>query len=183
MRRARAFTLIELLVVIAVVAILLALVGPSMADLLATQRVRNINAQLVTDFQFARSEAVRRKANVMVWFQGSDSMTCYVMTLVSNLGTCDCTATPGSVCSIREEIKTVQVPASMSIRVAPVVGQTDTSVPFSADDGRISGTTPSVFRIDVVSTRRGKLRTTVGLAGRPTVCSPDGSITGVPACP
>lgn len=183
MRRARAFSLVELLIVIAVVAILLALVGPSMADLLATQRVRNINAQLVTDLQFARSEAVRRKEEVKVWLQDPGSMTCYVLTEVTVLGNCNCANAPGAVCdSGRREFRTVQIPTSLGVRVTPTAGPGAPDMNFSHNDGRLTVPVAGEFQVDVVSSRRGHLRTTVGRSGRPSVCSPDGSIGQVPRC-
>lgn len=176
MRRARAFTLIELLVVVAVVAILLALVGPSMGDLLATQRVRNINAQLITDLQFARSEAARRNVSVLVWFRSNTTLTCYTMTMPLGEGNCDCRLGEGASCTGFEEIRTVSVPTSTTVRLTPNYE----ALQFDRASGRVIG---AAFQADVVSSRHGKLRTTVNAAGRPTVCSPDGSIRDVPQCP
>ena len=42
--------------------------------------------------------------------------------------------------------------------------------------------TGRTFRVGVESTLSGKLRTSVGITGRPQVCSPDGSFSGVPRC-
>ena len=57
------------MVVIALVGVLLALAAPSMRGLISAQRVRGINAELVTDLQYARSEAARRSHDVRVGFQ------------------------------------------------------------------------------------------------------------------
>ena len=180
MRRARAFTLIELLVVIAVVAILLALVGPSMGDLLASQRVRNINAQLVTDIQYARSEAALRNTTVSVLFRrtpplGTPTMTCYVLAMEGGTGDCDC----DGCYSTWQEIRRIQIPGSTTVTVLPVAGQAE-EVKFD-QRGRQLASQP--IAVAVFSSRRGKLLTRVNLAGRPSVCSPDGSIRDVPACP
>ena len=56
----RGFTLVELLIVVAVVAIILVVAAPSFRDMILMQRLRSITAQLVTDLQFARNEAVSR---------------------------------------------------------------------------------------------------------------------------
>ena len=58
--RQRGFTLIELMVVVAVLGTLVMLVAPSFRDMILMQRLRGINAQVTTDMQFARSEAVSR---------------------------------------------------------------------------------------------------------------------------
>ncbi|MBL0296209.1 MAG: hypothetical protein IPQ21_03190 [Betaproteobacteria bacterium] len=65
---ARPLTLVELMVVVAVVAIVLTLAAPSFRDFILLQRLKGINAQLVTDLQFARSEAVARGTLMRVQF-------------------------------------------------------------------------------------------------------------------
>jgi type IV fimbrial biogenesis protein FimT len=61
---ARGFTLIELLVTIAVIAIFSALAGPSFRDIIAAQRARSATAGLAESLWLARSEALKRNANV-----------------------------------------------------------------------------------------------------------------------
>jgi len=200
--RPRGLTVIELMVVIALVGVLVALVAPSFRGLISAQRVRGVNAELVTDLQFARSEAARRNHDVRVGFQSSDTLSCYVAYIEpaafaasgaasagvnGGAASCDCSLTPGTnVCGGgREEIKTVQVLRS-------------TGVAFSASSaagpilnlGRLSGaqepmsgaSAPGLFEVTVVGTPRGQLRTSVNVAGRPSVCSPDASISGAPSC-
>ena len=79
-RRGRAFSLVELMIVVAVAALIIGLAAPSFSDYIVTQRVRSIHAQLVTDLQFARSEAVSRGAVVAVQFEhrpGAGGHSCY----------------------------------------------------------------------------------------------------------
>ena len=73
----RGFTLIELLTVISVMAILLGLAVPSFSNFIASQRVKTVAYDLTTAFVLARSEAVKRNADVTVaaasgsdWTQG-----------------------------------------------------------------------------------------------------------------
>jgi len=66
MRAARAFTVIELLVVIAIFAILLALAAPSFHDLILSTRVKSAASDIYASFALARSEALKRNANVTV---------------------------------------------------------------------------------------------------------------------
>ncbi len=172
-------TVIELMVVVAVVGVLIALAAPSMRSLISAQRVVSINAELVTDLQFARSEAVRRNRDVHVRFRATDN--CYVL-YVDNAGpgNCNCSRTPGlNVCTGgREEIKTVQVPSSVGVAVS-ASSATGQIIRFE----NVSGTSlPDDFTVSVTGEVRGQLRTNVNPAGRPIVCSPDSSISKVPAC-
>lgn len=177
-RRAHAgLTLIELMVVLVIGATLVTLVGPSMADLIATQRVQSINAELVTDLQFARSEAVRRNAVVSVRFGSDADETCYVMFIETVAGNCNCTNGAGAACNLAEEIRTVSVPRSRGVTV------TTANVPPSLSFRAIDGVNAAPgFAANVVSGRRGQLRTTVGAAGRPQVCTQDGSMKSYPGC-
>lgn len=199
----RGLTVIELMVVIAVVGVLLALAAPSMRGLISVQRVRGINAELVTDMQYARSEAARRSRDVRVGFKETDSLTCYVLyvepEVVSTViveadggaSRCDCSRTPGQdVCTAefgREEIKTVQVQRSTGVTLSVTSG-TGPIINFGRSSGRLEkvsegGSAPIVpFEALVAGDARGQLRTSVNPSGRPSVCSPDGSISGVPQC-
>ncbi len=186
---ARGLTVIELMIVVALLGVLVALVAPSMRGMMTAQRVRGINAALVTDLQYARSEAARRNQDVGVAFQATGSMSCYVafVDVAPTTPACDCTLTPGNVCSGgRQEIKTVQVPLSDGVAFS-VTSAGGPVVNFSRSSGALlpatpGGAMPDAFEVGVTGTPRGQLRTTVNVAGRPTVCSPDASIAGVPPC-
>lgn len=179
MRRTVGFTLIELMVVVALTAIVIVLVGPSLRDLLTRQRLKGINSELVSDLQFARSEAVRRSYPVHFRFGGNADLTCYVMFTPGITGSCDCTLGVGGACSgTHVEIKTVQVPRSLQVSLA-ASSAADTIVVF---DWRTGQSLPGDFRVDAAGALGGTLRTTVNASGRPTVCSPDGSIPQVSRC-
>ena len=177
--RNHGLTVIELMVVVALVGVLIALAAPSMRSLMSAQRVASINAELVTDLQFARSEAARRNRDVHVRFRAADN--CYVL-YVDNAagGSCNCSLTPGvNVCTGgREEIKTVQVPLATGVALS-ASSATGQIIRFE----RVSGTSlPDDFTVSVTGELRGQLRTQVNPAGRPIVCSPDSSISKVPPC-
>ena len=180
-RHSPGLTLIELMVVVAVTAVLLALAVPSLREFMVRQRVKGINAELVNDLQFARSESLTRSRPVRVTFGSNESLTCYTIHTRGILGNCDCRQPTGSACpDLPElvEIKTVQVPRSTTALVRPLEGMGDV-VLFSGPRGLAS---PSEYKALVESSVSGKLRTTTNAVGRPQVCSPDGSISGVAVC-
>ena len=123
----RGVTIIEMMVVVVVAAIILTLAVPSMREFLVRQRVAAVNAELVTDLQFARSEAVARNRDVYVSFftdplAGSPPMSCYTIHTLGTVGSCDCRKPLGTACDIAAElveIKTVQVLDSTTVGFRP----------------------------------------------------------------
>ena len=70
-RRAVAgFTMAELMIAIAVLGIILGIAVPSMQSFILNQRVRSASFDLTSDLLFARSEATKRNANVMIAANG-----------------------------------------------------------------------------------------------------------------
>jgi type IV fimbrial biogenesis protein FimT len=65
-RRVRGFTAVEALTVLAVVAVLAAIALPSLANVLASQRLRAAGTDLMSSLLLARSEAIKRNARVEV---------------------------------------------------------------------------------------------------------------------
>jgi type IV fimbrial biogenesis protein FimT len=63
-RRARGFTMPELLAVVAIMATLSALAAPSFSGLIATMRARSASSELYASLTRARSEAIKRNAEV-----------------------------------------------------------------------------------------------------------------------
>jgi type IV fimbrial biogenesis protein FimT len=191
--RLRGFTLIELMIVVAVVAVILTLAAPSFRDMILMQRLRGINAQLVTDIAFARSEAVSRGALVRVHFRTNAAMTCYTISagpLLSGEPRCDCRQPELSRCldTSTKEIRTVQYPTTDSVSVAAQIASYNR---FTVDP-RTGGIviigpdgpepdTPDFVVESYIDTSR-KFRNTVGKTGRVLVCSPSGSSTGAEPC-
>ena len=194
----RGLTIIELMVVVGVVGVLAALAAPSLRDFMARQRVAAINAELVTDLQYARSEAVSRGLQMRVQFRENETMTCYTIhTFGLALGNCNCLQPLGTACpSIAglTEIKTTQVLKSTSVTVRPPGAFPYNYLVFTEQRGLANwrGHAGDLadyvsnwedFQVTVQSSISGKLRTAVNLVGRPQVCSPDASMNGAPICP
>ena len=68
----RGFTLVEAMVTVSMIAILLAIAAPSMSGFLASQRVRAGSFDVYAALVYARSEAIKRHANVSLVAPTSD---------------------------------------------------------------------------------------------------------------
>ncbi|WP_425257871.1 GspH/FimT family pseudopilin [Rubrivivax sp. RP6-9] len=203
--RPAGFSLIEALVAVGVLGILLALVGPSFKDYLLVQRLKSINAQLVTDMNFARSEAVTRNNFARVVFQDDPAkpQTCYTIFVnPPGLGPgyrCNCDLGPGAACPSPPsgpsgiEIRTVQVPRSSGITITapgnsspgtnpwPAVGFSNLHGGLLSIPTDLSASAAPPFNIEVAASPALLLRTVLGRNGRPTVCSV-GNNLGAQAC-
>jgi prepilin-type N-terminal cleavage/methylation domain-containing protein len=110
-RTQRGFTIIELMTVVIIAAILLAIAAPAFNDMLARRRLEGQANELVIDLAYAKSEAVQRNRNVELLTGGGG--TCYTVAAMNAatppVGNCDCSAAPGSRCTVAgtAELKTV----------------------------------------------------------------------------
>jgi type IV fimbrial biogenesis protein FimT len=186
-------TMIELIVVVAVTAAVLAIAAPSFSDMVATQRLRGINSQLMTDLQFARSEAVARNKAVRLITGSNSSLSCYAVVVTDTANLCDCTQTPGSICTgAAIEVRTVQVDRSLAVTIGSIKPN-GSSLVFYAVNGSTSPykgetrSTPPVISLSIdggTGSRQKRLTTTIQVTGRPNVCydTQYASVTGFGAC-
>ncbi len=196
MQRARSgFTLTELLIVIAVAAVLLTIGVPGFRDFILMQRLKGVNAQLVTDLQFARSEAAARNQWARVAFRSSDTMSCYAIYTTAaqtDNSRCDCLLGAGSACSgTQVEIRVVQIPRSDGVSLQVFTDSLNSQTAFAYDHitGRIASIPidrPSAalrsFKIRTSIDSSRVLQTEVGQAGRVTVCAPGSTTVGAAPC-
>ncbi|MBK7517025.1 MAG: GspH/FimT family pseudopilin [Betaproteobacteria bacterium] len=194
-------TLVELLIAIAVVGVLLTLTAPSFRDFILMQRLKGVSAQLITDLQFARSEAVARGKLLRLHFMADDAVTCYTLytiagtaaeTAGTNAQRCQCTLGASSACSVdtgMQEVRTVQVPRSQSVTITIPVGW---PVAFAFDPVTgglfsipLDNPSAPMNQVRVFSEIDGarRLQTVVNRSGRPTVCAPAGSTMPEGPCP
>ena len=184
----RGFTLIELLVVVAVTSVLLAIAAPSMKQLIATERLKNINAQLVTDIQAARAAAVAQGQNgnyVYLQFKNTASMSCYVaFTAPCCFNTCNCSNPLGGsvpICSHATVLHTTQIPTSTDVQV--VWNQPASTYLIFQENGLLNLTSATQsITTSRISGAPGTLVTTLYPMGHPSVCSPDSSVAGAQTC-
>jgi len=72
----RGFTILELVIGVAIAAILTMVAAPSLRDLANEMRLRSMSSQVVSDLNFARLEAVKRNARVLVCAKAAATDTC-----------------------------------------------------------------------------------------------------------
>jgi type IV fimbrial biogenesis protein FimT len=187
----RAFTLIEMLIAIVIGGIILTLAAPSFQQFILRQRLISVNSQLVTDLQFARSEAASRGTLGRVSFNENPSMTCYTLyTSPSNSTRCDCLL--ASACGAAAgtfEIRTVRIPRDSKVVVVPA--QDLYEFAFSPITGGLftiptddEASELAAFNIDasVSGVSSLALQTRLIQSGRPRVCAPSGSSMPAAAC-
>ncbi len=186
------------MIVVALVAIILALAARSFTRMIEMQRLRGVQAQFVTDMQFARSEAIARNVVTRVVFGDGTAPRCYTIYTAPLLqdDPCDCTRGVGNACAglpTHTEVRTVVVPTSSVVTIMPL-GTTavpaETSFGFDPTTGGLLSNPndegPAAigdFRIDVALDTPRRLRILMEGSGRPTVCSPAGTTMPEAACP
>lgn len=188
---AQGVTLVELLIAVAVIAVILVIAAPSFRDMVLMQRLRGTTAQLVTDLQFARNEAVSRGTLLRLSFRTNASMTCYTLYTSSvRDNRCDCRLGPGAACvNENVEIRTVQVPRSLAVQVAIPATEFGSAfafdnvtgglyvIPIDDAEGPFDG-----IRVESFIDNARKLVVRINRSGRPLVCTPTGSTMTEPAC-
>ena len=173
----RGFTVIELMTVLVIAGVLLSLAIPSFRELLARNRVEGVAAELSTDLQYARSEAVSRNVPVGL-IAGAN---CYTVFVVGTTPATSCTTLGTGGVSIKAV--TIDV-AATSLAFTSNGGQAfiqfDPVRGMATDAGGVNDWSGFVN----VSTTVGnwQLRADVTNFGRAKACSPSGTFKGYPSC-
>jgi type IV fimbrial biogenesis protein FimT len=171
---AHGFSLVESMVVLAVAGVLATTAAPSLTDFIAARRLDGVAAQLATDIQFVRTDAVARNQPVRLTFSNVAGGSCYVIH-TGNAAQCSCGTTGPAVCSGgAQQLKTVQLPAGGPVSVAANTA----SVLFDP----LHGTTSPTATVRVTATSGRAIHHVINVMGRVRSCSPLAAVPGYRAC-
>ncbi|UUX94601.1 GspH/FimT family pseudopilin [Aquabacterium sp. J223] len=164
------FTVVEMMVVVVVVAVLLALAVPSFTDLLARQRLAAAGAELASNLQLARSEALQRQQQIGVAFSPADA--CYVVYPMKAADGCDCRT---HLCDVgMKPIKFTTLEPAWAIHLsttAPVLQLVpDRGAPVAA------------VSVTLTHGRAGSLVVTMAPSGSVSACANGAPLGSLPTC-
>jgi type IV fimbrial biogenesis protein FimT len=173
-RHQAGLTLIESLMALAVVGVLLGSVLPAFGTALERRHLEGAAAQLKTDIQYTRSQAVAANEPLRMRFQQHATGSCYV---VHNgpAQACSCLPDGSASCgSDGQSYRSVGFAREGSVQLQSNVN----TILFSPHLGTI--TPAGTLRLTGREART--VQVVVNLMGRVRTCSPGASVTGYAAC-
>lgn len=165
MHRQTGLSLIECAIVTAVTALALGAALPSFEEARARRQLEGVAAQLETDLQLARSEAVARNEPVRVSFAQDEAGSCYWL----HAG-----ARPEPHCAARPDaLRQVRLDAGSAVQLQ----SNSASLLFDPVKGTVTPTATLRLQSPV-----GRVHLVVNVMGRIRSCSPDAALPGLPRC-
>lgn len=156
-RPQRGFTLIEAMTVIAVLGIVAAIAAPSFRSFLAASRLRGAANEAYADLQYARMETVQRNRAMSVTFSADGYFV----------------AASGAAAS--DAIKSVTLAQGTTV-------SSGSDMVTTFDPVRATATVTGGPVVMSATGTGGTARLTVNTLGRAELCSPSGTLKGMPAC-
>lgn len=156
-------TLVDTMTTLAIAGLLLSIGLPGLDQVRERRQIEAATAQLETDVQLARSEAVLRNANVRLDFFGSGAGHCYVLH-TGAAGDCDCSGALPVCRAGAQPLRSVRLtgdqPLSMQSNSASIV--------FDA----LAGTVTPTATVRMVARSGEAVNAIVNVMGRVRTCSP-----------
>ena len=173
-RSPRGLSLVESLMTMAIVAIATGATLPGFKQALEQRRLEGAAAQLHTDLQLARSEAVARNRTLRLSFGSSANGSCYVVH-TGTAASCSCSDSGVPVCTAgAEAMRSVHFAADGRVQVQSNVA----SMVLDPAKGTVSPT--GTVRVRGADGRA--VHMVVNIMGRARNCSPGSAMPGYPAC-
>lgn len=171
--RNRGLSLIESLMAVAIAAVATGATLPGFREALELRRLEGAAAQLHTDLQLARSEAVTRNQSLRISYRTGASDSCYVIH-TGGAGACACDAHGQPVCTAGAEALRVEHFAGGRVQLNSNVS----SMVLDAAKGTVSPT--GTVRLRGAEGRA--LHVVVNIMGRARKCSPGATVPGYAPC-
>lgn len=170
----RGLSLVESLLAVAITAIATGATLPGFQQALEQRRLEGAAAQLHTDLQLARSEAVARNRTLRMSFGTSAGGNCYVVHS-GTAGSCVCHESGVPVCTAgAEAMRSVHFAAGGRVQVQSNVA----SMVLDPAKGTVSPT----GTVRVLGADGRAVHVVVNIMGRARKCSPGSVVPGYPAC-
>jgi type IV fimbrial biogenesis protein FimT len=172
----RGVSLIEAMCVLVVLSLTIGSAVPTLASLRQKAELSGTAAQLETDVQVARGQAVALNRTVTLTLREADGATCYIVH-TGPAGHCSCGggATGGAACSAGSELlRSVSFAANGPVQVRSA----SKSITFDAVRGTVTPT--ATLRVEARDGRA--IHQVVNLLGRVRSCSPLGRVGGERVC-
>lgn len=179
----RGVTLIELMIVIVITAVLLTFAIPAFQDTIDRNRLKAVTDTLYGDFQFAKTEAIKRNEQIIVDFTTSNGGATWCYGLKPSATSCNCNQTSVSAadaCVIDNVLKVVKSTDYSSVSITPA-GIVSPAADFSFDNvrGTVNG-----GNVTLNSARAKETKVVLSGLGRIRICSTSGTpnVSGYPVC-
>lgn len=184
--RRSGLTLIEILVGLGVLAILLAVAIPSMADLLERRRVIAAAEEVAGILTYAKAETNATSSVLVTRFDPDPNtkMSCAAVVTTEGLNKCKCYLSAQDICpgTASKSLRLFQLPqdyVKFSAAATSWAGAAN-QIRFTREQ---MGVDTQGFHVDVVGLKKGyALRVDLNTAGRVKICSPAGDMTGFAKC-
>ncbi|MFO1220487.1 MAG: GspH/FimT family pseudopilin [Burkholderiaceae bacterium] len=173
-RRQRGVSAVEAMIAVAIIGILAGATMPDLEPLRERAELLGLAAQIETDVNLARSEAVARNRTVRLTVRESAGATCYLLHEGAAPG-CSCADVAAGHCAAPGLIRAVGLPADGRVQVRANAGM------LTFDP--LKGTVTPTATLRAEGRSGAALHQVVSLLGRVRTCAPGGGTAlGAPAC-